>query len=42
LHFVEVGASVAGYRLSAIRDDAVELTAADDAGPGTPIVLTFK
>lgn len=39
LHFVEVGAVVAGYRVTAIRDDAVELTGPDD---GTPVVLTFK
>lgn len=42
LHFVEVDAVVAGFRVSAIRDDAVELTAVDGAESGTPIVLTFK
>lgn len=42
LHFPEVGAVVAGYRLVAIRDDAVELTTADETESGTPIVLTFK
>lgn len=42
LHFAEVGVVVAGYRLSAIREDAVELIAADGVASGTPIVLTFK
>lgn len=39
LHFAEVGAVVAGYRVTAIRDDAVELTGPDE---GTPVVLPFK
>jgi len=42
LHFAEVGTVVAGYRLTAIRDAAVELTAVDEAEAGPAIVLTFK
>lgn len=42
LHFVEVDAVVAGYRVVAIRDDAVELAAVDEAGARGLIVLTFK
>lgn len=42
LHFVEVGGVVAGHRVSAIRDDAVELASVDDTAPGGSIILTFK